>query len=376
MVSAAWDDCGILYSQCWEDPGIARIALRVPRGGRVLTIGAAGDNALALLLDEPSQVIAIDVNPAQTALIELKRAALQHLSAPEVGPFLGNGEHPDRTGLFDRIRPNLSAGAAQWWDVHPEAIRRGAIHAGRFERYLTWFRRWVLPFVPGRSAVNAMLSARDLPQQRNVYHHAWDSLLWRRLIRTFFGQRLLSTRARHPAMFAQCQIEDVGGHYLDRARHALTEVSIKTNPYLTYMLRGRFDHDGCTPQYLQQDALPRLSGLADRLNIQVASLWDTLQDLPDRSIDAFYLSDVFELFETSDYEQTLAELARVGRPGARICYWNNLVDRQRPASLSGLLTSHADEAGALHRQDRAFLYSRFVVESVRAPACPFGRTRP
>src|SRR3989304_5355490 len=65
-----------------------REALRVPYGGQVLAIAAAGDNAIGLLLDDPARVVAVDVNPAQTALTELKLAALRELG-DRAAAFLG-----------------------------------------------------------------------------------------------------------------------------------------------------------------------------------------------------------------------------------------------------------------------------------------------
>src|SRR3989304_7463763 len=77
-----------LYSTCWEALRLAREALRVPYGGQVLAIAAAGDNAIGLLLDDPARVLAVDVNPAQTALTELKMAALRELG-DRAAAFLG-----------------------------------------------------------------------------------------------------------------------------------------------------------------------------------------------------------------------------------------------------------------------------------------------
>jgi S-adenosylmethionine-diacylglycerol 3-amino-3-carboxypropyl transferase len=51
-------------------------------------------------------------------------------------------------------------------------------------------------------------------------------------------------------------------------------------------------------------------------------------------------------------------------PGARLAYWNMLAPRSRPEAMAGCLQPHAEEAERLFRQDRAFFYSRFVIEEV------------
>ena len=53
-------------------------------------IAAAGDNVLALLQDGPARIVAVDVNPAQTALLQLKMTAIARLADPaRVAGFLG-----------------------------------------------------------------------------------------------------------------------------------------------------------------------------------------------------------------------------------------------------------------------------------------------
>ena len=354
----------LLYSQCWEDVACARAALRIGPGQTVLAIGAAGDNVLALLLDEPKEILAIDINPAQSALAELKTAAIRSLPPGALAPFLGVGPSTSRLDHYERIRPTLSSTAVRFWDSAQAVLAAGAIHGGRFERYLALFRQLILPLVPGRATLGALLAATDLEEQQRIYTARWDSSLWRGLFRVFVSRRLMAALGRHPALFRHCEVADLGNHYLRRCRIGLTEVPVRDNPFVTYMLTGTYDRPARMPTYLQPDALARLRRLVGRVRVETAALADVLATLPDRSVDAFYLSDIFELSSQVDYEAMLVELARVGRPGARICYWNNLVERRRPERLAGLLTSHDGLAAALHRRDRAFLYTRFVVESV------------
>ncbi len=51
----------ILYSQCWEDPEMDRIAFKIKPGDTVFSITSGGCNALAFLLDDPEKVICLDM---------------------------------------------------------------------------------------------------------------------------------------------------------------------------------------------------------------------------------------------------------------------------------------------------------------------------
>jgi S-adenosylmethionine-diacylglycerol 3-amino-3-carboxypropyl transferase len=52
-------------------------------------------------------------------------------------------------------------------------------------------------------------------------------------------------------------------------------------------------------------------------------------------------------------------------PGARLAYWNMIVPRTRPQSLAALIESDEARSLDLHRSDKTFFYSRFVIENVR-----------
>ena len=72
------------YSSVWEDHLLLEQGLN-PRGDDdLLVVASAGDNVLNLLLREPRRITAIDINPAQTALLELKVAAISMLDHAEL----------------------------------------------------------------------------------------------------------------------------------------------------------------------------------------------------------------------------------------------------------------------------------------------------
>jgi S-adenosylmethionine-diacylglycerol 3-amino-3-carboxypropyl transferase len=210
-----------------------------------------------------------------------------------------------------------------------------------------------------------MLAAQDVVEQRRMYREQWDSAAWRGLFRVFFSRRLMTSIGRDPAFFDQVAGGGTGAHFLARAIEGLTATPIRRNPYVTYILSGSYRIPDAAPVYLEPQHTKVLAERADRIGVVTGSLMQALSELPDRAVDAFYLSDIFELVDQAGYEEILVEIARTGRPGARLCYWNNLVPRTRPESLADRLSLEADLADRLHAEDRAFIYSRFVVETVR-----------
>ena len=84
------------------------------------------------------------------------------------------------------LRDQLPADCRAYWDSRPGVIEQGVIHIGRFERYLSAFRRFVLPAIHPKSRLEEALEAKSLDKQREFYDRAWDTLLWRVLFRVAF----------------------------------------------------------------------------------------------------------------------------------------------------------------------------------------------
>src|SRR5262249_583850 len=84
----------LVYNTCWEDPALDRIALDFQPDDRVLVITSAGCNALDYLLAGAGEVNAVDVNPRQNALLELKIAGIKALSYDDFWELFGTGYSP------------------------------------------------------------------------------------------------------------------------------------------------------------------------------------------------------------------------------------------------------------------------------------------
>ncbi len=103
----------IRYAQCWEDADILLEALNIQPGFTCLSIASAGDNTLALLSKRPRKVLAIDLNPAQLAALELRVAAFRELRHPEMLALTGSIESQSRKELYERCRKHLSCTATR-----------------------------------------------------------------------------------------------------------------------------------------------------------------------------------------------------------------------------------------------------------------------
>lgn len=353
----------IRYASVWEDADILCEALApVAAGARVLSVASAGDNALALLTLDPAEVVAVDLSEAQLAALSLRVAAFRALEHDELLTFLGVGAAAPawRLETYRALRGALPAPARAFWDGQPAAIEAGVIHAGRFERYLRLFRRRVLPLIHSRRRIEGLLDQDTLEAQRRFYRSDWDGWRWRLVFRLFFSRLVMGRLGRDPAFFDHVE-GSVGSRILERTRHALTEIPVRSNPYLTYIMTGNYA-EGALPRYLRpghhaviRDRLARLTtrrGPAESATGPFA---------------AFNLSDIFEYMDVAGHERAYRALVERAGPGARLAYWNMLAPRSVPPSMAHRVRPLPELARSLHGRDRAWFYQAFHVDEVVAP---------
>ncbi len=351
----------IRYAQCWEDADILLEALDIRPGYVCLSIASAGDNALAMVSKGPARVIALDLNPAQLACLELRVAAYRQLSHPELLELIGSTSGHRRHVLYRRCRSQLTPAVRDFWDARLAEISGGIGGAGKFERYFALFRRRVLPLVHSRRSVEQLLAGGTPSQRRYFYDHHWNSWRWNLLFRLFFSRFVMGRLGRDPSFFDYVE-GNVARRILSRTEYALTVLNPADNPYLQWILTGR--HPTALPYTLRPENFESIRANLDRLQWHGRSIEDFLES-NSYVIDRFNLSDIFEYMSPDNYHRLLAKLVAAGRSGSRLAYWNMLAPRSRPDSMAGQLRPLTDLARRLHLADKTFFYSDFIVEEVR-----------
>lgn len=355
----------VLYANCWEDPRLDRAAFETGPDDVVFSITSGGCNVLTFLLDGPRKVIALDVNPHQGYLLELKMAAFRTLAYGPLLEFFGVRPSSSRLDAYrDGLRPDLSAGAARFWNGHPGEIARGIIHAGRYERYMRLLRKTVVAGYGKRRLIRRLYETEDPAAREKLYREKWQGLWWTLLTRVMLS-RGLNGLLFDPAFFAYLDRDfSFGRHFAAKAERALVRLPMKENYFLAYILLGRFYGEPFLPVYLRRESFERIRERLDRVEIVTASCEDYFAGLADSSISRFNFSNIFEWMSPQAFEALLRETVRVARDRAVLTYRNLLVFRERPPSLDGVLKPQRTLAKSLHEADLSFIYDNYVVERV------------
>jgi S-adenosylmethionine-diacylglycerol 3-amino-3-carboxypropyl transferase len=321
------------YSSVWEDERVIESGLRPQPGERVLSITSGGCFSLQFLLYDVAQVVSLDFSPHLTAGLEFKTAAARTLDHQALWEVLGLRPSNRRLSLYDVLREALSPESQSYWDRQKGAIKRGVGLVGKQDRYLHLVGR-LIRGLQGRRRVAALLRDKPLAGQRQFYDGEWNTFAWRRLCDIVFSRRILDlafdkehftySKENHPALKFRQAVE-----------HVLKEVEIGDNFYLHYLFFGSYPSADSCPAWLAKRAFSPLSERLDRIVPVTGDLEQFIFEQPDSSFDCFNFSNIFDWVSEADFSRLMGEVVRVARPGARLCYWTNLVNEKREIGRDG-----------------------------------------
>ena len=347
----------LLFANNWEDPVSDRRALQMQPGATVMTVTSGCCNTLTLLLDDPGKVYAVDINPTQSYLMELKCAAIRKLDHGELLAFLGLRPSADRMAVFERISGELSPAARAYWAGQEKGLREGIIHAGKFES-LVRLVHGAIRLLQGRKRIEELFQCRSLAEQRAFFDRRWNTRRWRLIFRVLANKRVVARKMD----LDYFQFEDGSTSFPEsfqrRFDRAICDIPIDGNYFLAWFLSGGYRDEGGVPEYLLKENLPVVRERLDRIENIVAPAQEWMANQPAGSVDGFVLSNIGELMSEDETNRLFEALVPVAAAGARVCFRNIVVPRGVPESLAGQIVLDAELSRELLATDRSFLYSR------------------
>lgn len=379
----------LVYNTCWEDPAVDRQALALGPQDTLLVITSAGCNVLDYALTGPRAIHAVDANPRQTALLELKLAAIRRLDHDDFFAVFGRGRHPGFRELWhDLLRAELSPFARHYWDRHldwfaADPSGRGFYYHGLSGRVARAFQGYLRLRPRLRDGIGQALATRDLDRQREIYDTRIRPYLWskgmnwtlsRQLTMSLLGvphTQRREVQSQHPG--------GVAGFIREAIEYVFRCLPLWTNYFWNVYLRGGYDRD-CCPEYLKRDNFLALKhGLAERISHHTCTVTDFLRRT-DARISRFVLLDHMDWMSSHQPRALAEEWAAIldrAMPGARLIFRSAHADPGYlktlavpcpggPRPLPELLGFDRELAARLQAQDRVHTYAGFHIARLRA----------
>jgi S-adenosylmethionine-diacylglycerol 3-amino-3-carboxypropyl transferase len=372
----------LVYNTCWEDPRLDRIALELSEQDRLLVITSAGCNALDYALGGAGQVHAVDMNPRQNALLELKLAAAKQLQQEDFFQLFGTGHLPKISHVYSqKLRQQLSPWSAQYWDRWIKLFdnpKRSFYFRGTSGRFARGINVYIDRVAGVRKELTELLESENLADQQQMFRKVRDKI-WTGTLRFAMARdTTLSMLGVPQPQRQQIDRQYPGGivKFVEDSLDAVFgELPIQDNYFWRVYITGRYTPT-CCPEYLKPDNFVALQKLVaeQRIAVHTASVQSFLEQT-DQPFTRFvlldhmdWLSDRFFPLLESEWQAIVNRAA----PGARLLWRSGglqtdfldqvrvMLDGQlRP--LPDLLQYNQALAEQLHASDRVHTYGSFYI---------------
>lgn len=338
-----------IYAFTWEDARVDERILKLGPDDKVLAITSAGDNILSYLAQSPARVHAVDLNPTQNHLLELKAAAYTALPYEDFWKIFGDGKHPDFAELLiTKLSPHLSSRAFQYWmkNTHVFQNKKGyGLYDTGGSRHAIRAMRWVSMLFGIRTAVKQVLESKTLNEQREIWRNkirpallsklvsnlvvAQESFLWTALgvpknqLAMIENDHANSDLVKGPKPVAKNTRSHAIWHYMV---NTLDPVGEEThlggdNPYYYVCLAGQFSRK-CHPHYLDPEVHAKLSrpNALDGLRIHTDELEEVIARIMPGTLTVAVVMDSMDWFDQGSKAAAtqVTKLNRALKMGGRV----------------------------------------------------------
>lgn len=358
----------ILYSTSDEDSNSELRALQIAPTDTVISVTGSGCRTLSLLTQNPRTMISVDYSPGQNYLLHLKLAAIRSFAYDRLLEFFGIDSCQTRWGMFESLQGKIPAEAVAYFRQHRPEIEKGILFAGRHEQFYVKFVAPAMHLLFGRS-LKKIYNCNTIEEQRRIYREKIDGRIWRWLIRKGFSEQSLRKLFNDQNYRFESDVLSSSEYMLERLNHSFSHHLAKDNHWISFMLNGKYPSRTCLPHFLLQESYHAIRRATTEIKIVTDILGNYLKTFPDESVAKFALSDVTSCIGRDEFKVLLAEVARTGKPGGRVCYRNFLA--KYPVSANATMRRDDSLCSSLDYADLAFVYS-FEVATIlgrREPAC-------
>lgn len=371
----------LIYNTCWEDPRLDRAALKLGPYDTILVITSAGCNALDYALDGPRRIYAVDVNPRQNALMELKLAAIRRLDHTDFFRLFGLGRMSDFNEAYhDVLREELTPWTRQYWDkrTHCFSGERSFYFHGSSGKFAQLMNFYVDRVAKVRPQLETMFNAASIDEQREIYESQVRKAFWTPLLK-----RVISSEAALAMLgVPRPQRQQVELHY-GRDIAEFVEMCIETvfarltlhdNYFWRVYLFGEYTPE-CCPEYLKPENFARLkNGLIDKIRIHSNTVEGFLRATNAR-ISRYVLLDHMDWLSTFRYaalknewqaivDRAASDCRVIFRSGGMQVEYVDPIQVQTPTrqrSVGNLLDYDTALAATLHKRCRVHTYGSFYI---------------
>lgn len=338
----SWARGTIVFSACNEDSRCEIEAFGSVEDKRLVCVTAGGGRVLNLIAGKPAEIWAVDLNPAQNALLELKIAGMRELDHAAYLAFLGVRPSAQRLATYDRLRRRLSPGAQSFFDANASLLSGGVLMQGKLEQFLSRLAKLMRLAHP--LGLSRLFSFSDLAEQRRFLGRP-DMFLWRTIAKNVARRWIMRVFSGDPGFYRYVPT-DIALHraIYDRVYGYFWHHLARENPLMQIVFFGRYVYEPALPIYLNAASYERTKAALEHVHIEpiTATLHDALDYGASQAFDAFSMSDISSYLDDAAHHDLFEHVLGAARPGAILCSRSNI--HHRPLAAEQALRIERDLA--------------------------------
>ena len=368
-------------------PRLDRDALKIHQDDRIMMITSAGCNVLDHALLGPKEICAVDMNPRQNALLELKIAGIRKLDYETFFSLFGTGVNTQINEIYhDVLRQELSPTAQEFWDDHlnyfmPQKQLYFSGTAGTLAKGMNTY----IDLMGLREPIERMFQCKTVQEQREFYYSEIQEIFWNRFIRWIFKWDATLSLVAVPR--AQRKLIDhySGGmsKFIENCVEGVfTRVPLFDNYFWWLYITGSYTKTRC-PEYLKEENFNQLKKGTelDRITIVTSTITDFLKNT-EKWISKYILLDHMDWLSQRNIKLLQEEwewIFNKASDSARVIWRSagnsvNFIDplfvssKGREFQIGNQLDYKRDLAAQLHSKDRVHTYGSFYIADLIQPA--------
>lgn len=349
----------IRYSMVWEGQSSLLGALEPQPGDELLVICSGGCNVLNTLLSEADKVWAVDLNPLQIRLLNLKCRVIERFPYEVFSGLMGFDGEAGMATAARQVLADLPTEDQSFWEPLFEQYPQGLLLAGRLEAYICQFYTRLAPHQ--QALMDALFAAHNLVEQASIFDQLQLTDFKDTFIAYFSRQQL--SKGRDERLFKYTR--DPGGErFYERLcrylqQHLLGESYISR--FFFYGPAGMPMH--LRPSCYQAQNHQRLRSQLHRLHRHNGEAIDFLNSEAGSRVTKASLSNIFEYTSPEIFAQTVHQLLQ--RPQLRFVYWNLL--NNQGEDLLHLPSYQEAKSAALSAREDCFYFDALHVFETQTP---------
>ena len=287
-----------IYNIAWEDPSIDFKYLEINNNDIILMITTAGCNVLNTLLQNPKNIISVDISKCQNALLDLKLASIKNLDFDIFWNLFGVGKYQNFKELYyQKLRNDLQLTTSKdFWDNNINIFNIGLYNSGTAIKTMKYSKLFL------SNKLLQLCEFNNIDEQYKYYKSKIEPIIFNKFIFYIVNTPLWRKLSGVPLE----QYNTIcGGKYSKEKIYNFMKNNydfifknklIKKENYFAYAsIKGEFTKSNC-PEYLKEENFSILKENIHKIKIVNSSVTNYLKN-NDTIFTKFILLDHLDWFK-------------------------------------------------------------------------------